>query len=282
MMRARAGGCDALLNILLAFFILLLQSWIADGIKGDQLFPWLPGGALGAGGAGFWWWMLAMALLSLACAGVLYKRRRTFLPVAVQRIGQPGRVEPHAVLVLALSHTAWQWQPDRLTHARKPETHTLPPALPAALAVMAALGEHDKFSWEQLLRAIREHQPRLQRVLLVCSSGTGGSAASFPACRKMITHYFPQLDAARVEMHEASFEALDELLALYHRIIAEEASRKREIMIDVTGGTKVLSVAAAMVTLEHPEIEFQYVETAGDKRVRTFNVIAGSAGGEET
>ena len=249
MMRARAGGCDALLNILIAFVILLLQSWIADGIKGDQLFPWLPGGAVGAGGAGFWWWMLAMALLSLACAGVLYKRRRTFLPVAVQRIGQPGRVEPHAVLVLALSHTAWQWQPDRLT---------------------------------QLLRAIREHQPRLQRVLLVCSSGTGGSAASFPACREMITHYFPQLDAARIEMREASFEALDELLALYHRIIAEEASRRREIMIDVTGGTKVLSVAAAMVTLEHPEIEFQYVETAGDKRVRTFNVIAGSAGGEET
>lgn len=274
-------AADAALSILLAFVILLLQSWIADGIKGDQIFPWLPGGALSAGDARFAGAMFAMALLSFAGAGLLYARRRSFLPVVVQRIGQPGRVEPHAVLVLALSRPGpWQWQPDRLTHARKPETHPLPPALPAALAVMAALGEGDKFAWEQLLRAIREHLPRLQRVLLICSSGKGGTAESFPACRAMLTHYFPALDASRIEMREASFEALDDLLAVYRAIIVEEGRRKREIMIDVTGGTKVLSVAAAMVTLQHPEIEFQYVETDGDKRVRSFNVTSGSAGGE--
>lgn len=274
----RAG--NALLNILLAFGILLLQSWIADGIKGDQLFPWLPGGALGAGDARFACWMLAMALLSLALAAWLYARRRTFLPVAVRRIGQPGRVEPRAVLVLALSRTAWHWQPERLTRASA--EHPLPPQCSDALRAMDSLGERDKFAWEQLLRAIDVHRAGLQRIILVGSPGRDGSAASFPACREMITHYFPQLDAARVELREASFKALDELLALYRRIIAEEAPRQREIMIDVTGGTKVLSVAAAMVTLEHPGIEFQYVETAGEKRVRTFNVIAGSAGGEGT
>ncbi len=40
------------------------------------------------------------------------------------------------------------------------------------------------------------------------------------------------------------------------------------------------SIAAAMVTLEHAEIVFQCVETEGDQRVRTFNVVAGRAGGE--
>ncbi len=40
------------------------------------------------------------------------------------------------------------------------------------------------------------------------------------------------------------------------------------------------SIAGAMVTLEHPEIEFQYVATDRNQRVRTFNVVAGPAGGE--
>ena len=145
MIRRLASYRDVLLNILLAFGILLLQSWIADGVKGDPLFPWLPGGALGAGDARFAGWMLAMTLLSFAFAGVLYARRRTFLPVAVRRIGQPGRVDPHAVLVLALSRPGvWQWQPDRLQRAGKEESHPLPPALPDALAAMVALGERDK------------------------------------------------------------------------------------------------------------------------------------------
>ncbi len=281
MRRRLAGGYSALLNILLAFLILLLQSWIADGIKGDQLFPWLPGGALSAGDARFAGAMLAMALLSFACAGVLYARRRSFLPLAVQRIGQPGRVAPHAVVVLALSRTPWRWAPDRLTRTGSADC-PLPPTLPAALRCMAALPERDRFAWEQLLRAIREHLPRLQRLILVGSSGAGGSADSFAECRHMITHYFPQLDASRIEARTASFDALDELLGVYRAIICDEAARKAEIMIDVTGGTKVLSVAAAMVTLEHPEIEFQYVETDGDKRVRTFNVISASTGSEAT
>ncbi|MBK7675744.1 MAG: hypothetical protein IPJ27_13840 [Candidatus Accumulibacter sp.] len=275
---------NAAINITLAFVILLLQSWIADGIKGDQLFPWLPGGALIFGAAESGWCLLGMGLLSVGCAGVLYARRRSFVPVTVQRIGQPGRVEPHAVLVLTVSWPGWQWESGQLTrtdpNTTKQESHALPATLPAVLDVMAALGQREKFAWEQLLRAIREHLPRLQRVILIGSSGTNGTAASFDACRQMIAHYFPGLVQASIQARTASFEALDDLLGVYRKIIVEEAQRKGDVMIDVTGGTKVVSIAAAMVTLEHPEIEFQYVETEGEKRVRTFNVISGSAGGE--
>jgi hypothetical protein len=274
----RAG--NALLNILLAFAISLLLSWFADGINAGELFVRWPGGALTFGDAWFFCVMAVMGLLSVASAALLYRRRRSFLPVAVQRIGQPGHVDPHAVLVLTVSWPGWEWQPGQLTRTKdeKHQSHALPATLLEALSAMAALGRRDSFSWEQLLRAIREHLPRVQRVILIGSSG--GTAASFDACRQMIVHYFPSLDPASIQPRVASFEALDDLLSVYGRIIGEEAARKREIMIDVTGGTKVVSIAAAMVTLEHPEIEFQYVETEGDKRVRSFNVVSGSTGGE--
>ena len=51
-------------------------------------------------------------------------------------------------------------------------------------------------------------------------------------------------------------------------------ARKSEIMLDVTGGTKVVSIVAAIVTVEHPEIEFQYVDTEGEKEVRSFNIVS--------
>lgn len=272
---------NALLNLILTFAISLLLSWFADGINAGELFVRWPGGALAFGEARFFWVMGGMGLLFFGAAGWLYARRRTFLQV--QHIGRPDRVRPHAVLVLTVSWPAWEWQPGQLTRThpqtKTPESHVLPATLPAALDVMAQLGQ-TKFAWEQLLRAIQVHVPGVQRVILIGSSGARGTAASFDTCRQMIAHYFPGIDPASIQPREASFDALDDLLSVYRQIIGEEAPRKREIMIDVTGGTKVVSIAAAMVTLQHPEIEFQYVETEGDKRVRSFNVVSGSAGGE--
>jgi hypothetical protein len=272
----------AAINLSLTFAIILLQSWIADGIKGEALFPWWPGGTLKPGGSDFFWCVTGMGLLSIVFAGFLYRRRRSFLPVQIQRIGQAGRVVPHALLVLTVSRPQWQWQPDQLKRVveSRVESRALPATLPEALAAMAALGEREKFPWEQLLRAIQQHVPRLERLILIGSAGEKGTAASFEACRRMIVHYFPALDQAIIEPRETSFEALDDLLAVYREIIANEAGRKSEIMIDVTGGTKVVSIAAAMVTLEHPEIEFQYVQTEGAKGVRPFNVVSGLAGGD--
>lgn len=95
----------------------------------------------------------------------------------------------------------------------------------------------------------------------------------------MIAYYFPQLEEDAFEVREACFEELNDLLCVYREIVATQAHRKGQVMIDVTGGTKVVSIAAAMVTLEHSKVEFQYVETEGEKRVRTFNVISGNGGG---
>lgn len=271
----------AAINVALAFGIIMLQSWIADGIKGDELFPWWPSGAFKPDEPRIVECILYMLLLSGLFAALLYIRRRSFLPVDVQRIGAPGRVVPRAVLVLGISRVKWKWTPGELTRGSDDsrEVRPLPASLSEALTAMAALGKGEEFSWEQLLRALQEHAPLLQRVVLVGSRGDEGTAALFEPCREMIAYYFPQLEEDAFEVREACFEELNDLLCVYREIVATQAHRKGQVMIDVTGGTKVVSIAAAMVTLEHSKVEFQYVETEGEKRVRTFNVISGNGGG---
>lgn len=264
-----------------AFAVILLESWIADGLKGDELFPWWPGGKLKYGDTAFSCVVGGMIGLAALGIGFLYRQGRRLLPVEVRRIGRPGHVRPRAVLVLPVSTPRWQWSPSGLDGGPDGKTWPLPPTLPAALAAMARLaapGDDGKtlpsFAWEQLLRAIAPHADRLQRIVLIGSPGARGSFATLPLCRQMIRHYFPSLDAIAIDEREASFDALDELLDCYREIIAGEAARKSEIMLDVTGGTKVVSIVAAIVTVEHPEIEFQYVDTEGEKGVRSFNIVS--------
>ena len=280
MSTRRENGRTAAINISLTVGIIMLEIWVADGIKGDELFPWWPGGTLKPGHPGFAWCVLGMLLLAIVFVVLLYKRRRSFLPVTVQRIGRPDHAEPRAVLALTISRPNWEWSADRLARDRdgSPDVRPLPASLDGALEAMAALGKHEIFPWEQLLRAIRAHAPRLQSLILIGSSGAGGTAESVTMCRQMVGHYFPDLHPGQIEQRAADFNALDGLIYEYRQIVANQARRKGELVIDITGGTKVVSIAAAMVTLEHPEVEFQYVETEGEKRVRRFNVVSGDAG----
>ena len=269
-MTKRFKWVGAAINIGAAYALILLQGWIGAGIQGSELFPWWPNGVLKPGEPRFLEVLLAMAASSIALAALLIHRRRTFLPARVQRIGEPDQVAPRQVLILSISRVTWTWTPQALM--RGDVRHVLPADLSGALRAMAALGDRDKFSWEQLLRAVAAHKGRLERLILLGSSGADGTATAFRACGEMIRHYFPSLAETALERQEADFDSLDDLLSKYQQIIASEVRRKGEIMIDVTGGTKVVSIASAMVTLDHPDIEFQYVETNGGKRVRTFNV----------
>ena len=277
--RDRKETRDATVNIGLVFSLILLQSWIADGIQGGALFTWTSHGLSFADSPWLMIAVLAMLLVSgFGLAWMLYTRRRTFLPIQIQRIGEPDDVTAHAVLVLTMSFTG-AWKIDitnkQLTHPRG-DPVDLSGDLNVVLDRLAALGE--RFSWEQILRAIAKHTEKLQRVVLIGSPGENGTARRFEECRDFLLPYF-QLPKTSFEKKEADFEKLDDLVHVYQTVIRDQAQRKREIMIDVTGGTKVVSIAAAMVTLEHPEIEFQYVETHHEKRIRTFNV---SGSGIET
>jgi hypothetical protein len=273
------------INILLVFVMVFTQSWSADGLAGNKLFPRLWGGVQCETTCPTPFWVVEAALLfvSLACAFGLYFRRSTFLPINVQRIGEPGIVEPRQVLILTVSNNPWKFQwNEKLKNKLTVSINGNPPIplpdkyrLDDALDVMKNLANSEAkrpfFSWEQLLRAIAPHHSKLERIILVGSTNGANSYSQLDDCKKLIQHYF---DLTKIEISKESvhFDSLDNLLSRYNGIIAKEKSRKSQLIFDVTGGTKVVSIAVAMVTLEHPEIEFQYVETEGEKRVRTFNV----------
>lgn len=272
----RAEWASNLWNLTLAFILICTQSWIANGFQGSALFEWWSGGfeCKQTCAPNFWVVQICLLVVSFGCAVWLYKRRRSFMPVQIQRIGQPGKIDPHAILILTLSRSTWQWTPTKLERD-KGEHCDLPDDLAGALHAMEQLGEREKFSWEQLLRAIDKHKSALQHIVLIGSKGKEGTVQKVEQCEAMIRHYFPQ-HALSFEHREADFESLDELLGVYRNLVESKKNRKQDVMIDVTGGTKVVSIAAAMVSLKYSEIEFQYVETSGDKRVRSFNVTTPS------
>lgn len=80
-------------------------------------------------------------------------------------------------------------------------------------------------------------------------------------------------------MHHRQIE-FEDLQALYdnfneiiQKVTTELGLAQNDIMIDVTGGTKTASIAAALVTLHHPPIEFQYVRTETPFDVLSYNVV---------
>ncbi len=106
--------------------------------------------------------------------------------------------------------------------------------------------------------------------MLLTSEGPKGSDAQFDECRALIEHVLGRRCA--FVRKPCRFDSLDALLVTLREAVAE-ADDAREVILDITGGLKITSIAAAMVSLEHPEVEMQYVHTEGDKRVLAFNVV---------
>lgn len=279
---------NALINILLSFIIMVLSGWIADAINGAMVFPWLLKIWLlcDPKHPPLWWsigWPILFSVLWFAFFIGLYARRATFLPVEILREADPNDIRPHKVVALSVSRVSWELLTEQenglqglqLKNKNNNKLVSLPAELDDALTILAGFKEKEKYSWEQILRALQAHQKELLKVYLIGSDGHAGTTKSFNECSALVRYYFPNLQAKEVISKTADFNSLGDLLEQYQSIIRDEYHHLHHLMIDVTGGTKVVSVAAAIVTLEHPNVEFQYVETEGEKRIRTFNVGGG-------
>jgi hypothetical protein len=122
-----------------------------------------------------------------------------------------------------------------------------------------------QWSWQQTLRAAFYHRTQLERLVLVGSTGLKGSGAKeqLDLAKAFLGTWFPGKvrvygepptpDGAYDTRWQADFEDLEGLERLLRNIL-------KELHRD-TGGFKVASIAAAMVTLDRPELMFQYVGT---------------------
>lgn len=147
-----------------------------------------------------------------------------------------------------------------------------------------------QWSWQQTLRAAHHHRDTLEDLVLIGSIGGSGTDDQLRLAQEFFSHFFPGkvrilgstggADGAFDSHWQADFEKLDDLTRLLQRALKELQRRPRsftdqDIIIDCTGGQKIASIACALVTLDRPQLMFQYVGTGTRVgKVLGFNVVS--------
>lgn len=264
------------------FCVLLLPistSWIADGLDGDCLWtnaltcPPLEHALRVAG---------AVALAVIALVGLWSAARHLLI---VHRLQPGSSVKPHRVLIAAVStlNSPLVAGEPAIAVAKHHASVRLSGALHTDIDAISTAHRENRwegYRWngQQLLRAISPHLPTLQQVILLGSSGRGGSQDQLDDYQRLLRLYLPQID---IDIGRASvdFEDINAMTHAFAECIDAACLKgyaERDIMIDVTGGQKTASIAAALSTLSRPGLEFQYVQTSDNFDVRSFNVVAKS------
>lgn len=140
------------------------------------------------------------------------------------------------------------------------------------------------WSWQQMLRCIKPHKDRLKHIYLIGSPDGNGKKGSYEvlcAAEFFINHYLKNIKDPKLHKHPESidFEDFDSLTAAFDKAIAEFKEigiTEKDIIIDITGGQKPVSIAGAVITL-NKNVTFQYVQTIPDKsgkyKVWAYDVI---------
>lgn len=260
-----AGGrAGVIVVILLALAVIPIPvAWMADILR-----EWMGDRRDDA-------WVLALALVALLLLVVmLAKFAERYLPARV--LSPQTDFSPRRVLLTTLSPCR-----NLVPQGRgfsviddKGDPHALSGDLGRDTDLATALPQ---WPWQQTLRGARKNHPALERIVLAGSQDGSGAPRQIELCRQFLGHYFPH--AVIEPTHRpARFDDIEDVLDMLRdaiRRLNEAGYKDRDIIIDCTGGPKPTSIAAALVTLDHPDLMFQYVgsgEEAG--RVCAFNVTS--------
>lgn len=120
------------------------------------------------------------------------------------------------------------------------------------------------------LLALNYHKTRLQKVLVLCSKDS-----PYELFKQSIQKLLPELDSSKLEQASDSLDFEDgnavyeQLETLYHSLSLAKFKHK-DIMLDITGGTKVVTLASAIFAIPNDR-ELEYVSTS-DYRVKTYDI----------
>ncbi|WP_457626007.1 hypothetical protein [Persephonella sp.] len=138
--------------------------------------------------------------------------------------------------------------------------------------------ELEKTNWLMPVIAVDYHRPTLENVLVISSKASEGQFDEF---KGLIGRLFPE-DRINVERYPEiiDFENIEEVYkavknAHQYLIKNKKAKRVSEIILDVTGGQKITSIAGAIFTTDSTGKTFQYVSTSS-KKVVGFDILVGS------
>lgn len=261
---------------LATLFVMMTQSWLADGLAGPTLFEdWF-----GAERAAThrvcilavvflvslmaWWWLISL--------------RRLFLPA---RTLAQGQVQPRKVLIMMVSPKDYV----RLSKSNDVVTVTHGTTDIPMTGELSKDIEALRWKWQQLLRALVPHisEGKLEMVYLIGTRDktlpdgkiNPGSYRDLNDCVSLLELY---LGSGMVRPYREGIDSenLSEIQTAIEEIVSwakADHHKDNDIIIDVTGGQKTQSIAGALVALTSPRLEFQYVETNPPFHVIGYNVV---------
>jgi len=129
--------------------------------------------------------------------------------------------------------------------------------------------------WRMLWEAIAHHLDRLEYLIVIASSGAGGTKGDFKIFRDLAALYcrrprlkivaLHDLDEAKSEFVDGvDFEEAEKLLRaldICYANMAHKGIPNYEIMLDVTGGQKTASVVAGAYAMDRNNRRCEYVST---------------------
>lgn len=267
-----------ILAVVLALLVLVSGSWIADGVKGEVLFSdWSDFFANRA-------WGLSMAfVVFLTSSYGLYRRRHAF--ANIQSLSR-HKCDPHKSLILIVSPPTREIRLDdsRMLHFPDGTQIQLSDCLDQDLDKLDKLSQEKpsyKWNWQQQMRAIKPHvnpEKQLLRLHLIGSTGDGGSLEHLDSSKKWLERYLPGVKITK-DKSGVDFNDFDAVVQHIQKIIDEQKKEgkgkvkltDKDIVIDVTGGTSMASIAAASTTL-NTRVTFQYVQTNSPREVHAYDV----------
>jgi len=249
-----------ILAFILGGVLLLSSSWTADYVRDgydESSFK-------------LWPFIVSFTLMTGSMLG-LYKLRSTILPIASYLEGESPTPHKAAILLVSLKGKLDRSHGSELVFVGG-KTVPLSGDLEKDIAALHGSQLGFTWSWQQLLRAIQPHKDSLTHLYLVGSKeepGSPGSHEDLELCRSLFQFYLGD----KVDMFLAPAVDFEDISAVRRAVgscikqLTAARINEDDILVDITGGQKVTTVAAAIATLNHQGVQFQYVSNSGDPMV---------------
>jgi hypothetical protein len=131
----------------------------------------------------------------------------------------------------------------------------------------------DQTNWKMPYLAVKHHHPNLNKVYVI-TSHKDGSSQEFELFKQLFEYIFEKNNLIEEKISGGiNFEDIKKVFDEIENIFQEPGflkKKKSSLLIDITGGQKTTSIAAAVATLSMGR-KFQYISTT-DFKVKTYDV----------